>query len=158
MAHSSFEVYLLCAAHSSFALSLLCLSLSFCGFATQWGQAWDQEHTVQSVMHAAPAGGTRTKVARLSHEKVATTSEACSTPKTGADTYIKALMLIDTLLEHRTFSPKQAHTMRWMCLWRQTPVSLLHEAYGTNPELFAIRCKSFSLLYVHPPCICPVGN
>ena len=109
---------------------------------------------MQSIMYAVPTGGTRTKVARLSHEKVATTSEACSTPKTAADTYIKALMLIDTLLEDGTFSPKQAHTMRWMCLWRQTPVSLLHEAYGTNPELFAIRCKSFSLLYVHPLCLC----
>ena len=56
------------------------------------------------------------------------------------DTHIKALILIDTLLGDGTLSPKQAERMRWLCMWRQPPIAVLMLAYGTNPELFAIRC------------------
>ena len=57
------------------------------------------------------------------------------------DLYIKALALVDNLLEDGALTSKQAQRMRWLCMWRQPPITVLMMAYGNNPDVFAIRCK-----------------
>lgn len=108
-------------------------------------EAWDQERTVRPVRPSAGTGGTRTKVARMSQAqgKGPTASQAAGGAQTHGDsgTYTKALMLVDSLLHDGSFSTAQAQKMRWMCMWRQPPITVLIKAYGTNPELFAIRSK-----------------
>lgn len=128
---------------------LTCLMTCVCAYWTWWGQAWDQERTVRPVRPSAGTGGTRTKVARMSQAqgKGPTASQAAGGAQTHGDsgTYTKALMLVDSLLHDGSFSTAQAQKMRWMCMWRQPPITVLIKAYGTNPELFAIRCQC------HPP-------
>ena len=107
-------------------------------------EAWEQDQRTRRPEKEGRLRG-RAKP-RLSHPQASVVGRAMvphqqPMPPQLPDTHIKALILIDSLLDDGTLSPKQAQKMRWLCMWRQPPIAVLMLAYGTNPELFGIRCK-----------------
>jgi hypothetical protein len=106
-------------------------------------EAWEQDQRTRRPEKEGRQRG-RAKP-RISHPQASVVGRAGPPqqpmPPQLPDTHIKALILIDSLLEDGTLSPKQAQKMRWLCMWRQPPIAVLMLAYGTNPELFGIRCK-----------------
>jgi len=125
-------------------------------FEASCQEAWERE---QRSRPQEAAGGMRdgrcSKAPRLSHTHDGGRGSGANSTQTPPplllqppplppprlpDTHIKALILIDTLLGDGTLSSKQAERLRWLCMWRQPPIAVLMLAYGTNPEIFAIRC------------------
>ena len=141
-------------------------------FQASCQDAWEEEQRScpqEPAAVSAPPSGRSEKAPRLSRARGAAVGvrgggSSCqatplpASPRQLPDTHIKALILIDTLLEDGTFSAKQAQQMRWLCMWRQPPISVLMLAYGTNPELFATRCTPRVLCRVLCCAVCRASS
>ena len=107
-------------------------------------ESWEQDRRNRPPEKEPREHRGRGKAARLSYAQGSAFGRSMPLSQQMApalpDTHIKALIMIDALLDDGTFSPKQAQKMRWLCMWRQPPISVLMLAYGTNSELFGIRC------------------